>query len=56
MTSFSESEKKSVGKADKLNGAKEKLNSITAEKKKEIYGKIKKISIQATGGNDVSPL
>ena len=46
---LSESEKKSVGKAGKLNEAKEKLNTITAEKKKEVYEKIKTIAVQATG-------
>ena len=46
---LSESEQKKVGTANKLMNAREKLDTIAAEKKKEVYEKIKSASIQATG-------
>ena len=46
---LSESEQKKVGTANKLMNAKEKLDTIAAEKKKDEYEKIKSASIQVTG-------
>ena len=45
---LSESEQKKVSTSNKLMNAKETLDTIAAEKKKEVYEKIKSISIQGT--------